>query len=79
MTPNIRILKTENDEISDEAVELSNDILDRVKSGECVGLAVAMVMKNGETWTKATASTSRHALLAAIFDLLMDYQRVNKK
>ena len=78
MSKNIRILKTENDEISDEAIDLSNDILVRVTSGECIGLAVAMVMRNGDTWQKVTASTSRHALLAAILDLLMDYQRGSK-
>lgn len=73
--PDIVVLKTRRDEVVEDVVNLANDVIDRARRGEVRGLAVALVMDDGSTWTNSAKSCQRHALLAGILDLLIDVQR----
>lgn len=68
-------LQTFTDEVAGDVVSLAADVQQQVQKGDCVGIGVILVMRNGETHTKASKSTERHRMLAGMLDLLCDYQK----
>lgn len=71
----LTVLKTFKDEVATDVAALAKDILERVESGEVVGIGVVLLLRDSSNWTRATATEERHRMLAGMVDLVCDYQR----
>lgn len=69
------VSKTPRAEAQEAALRLLEDAIADSRENGCVGVAVVMLNRNGETWTRASVTVDRHRMLAGIVDLMFDYQK----
>lgn len=68
----IAALKTFANEVDEDIVKLAEEVLAEAKRGEMSGLAVVYVAKDGKSLSRASSTTTLHALTGAVAHLLHD-------